>query len=468
MMSRGWASRNVSIYSSISGSVSTQASSATVIASLSMSCPMTTSSVRRSPHGFCQRAGISSSDGTTPLLIAASQGEPNETPNFWPARDAVPCCQWLCWLASQTRPFDRITRSAAFRPASITEDEGMAPSAFFSSSPEETSPLLAPTMSIRVSISPVSSSNLLTWNGRRLRKVTEEMPYSAVSGVCSPTRASLSQSGCCSATPRSNRLVPSNFCGSTRPHADSMSCAVGLNRPRIARSRPLSSSSKRSILFIIMMLANSSWSHSSCDTVRSSSSETSQPLLRRSSITCSSSGKVAPSTTVTSESSLATSPRLVPLPSRKVKVSATGSGSEIPLLSTTTWSSSSPCAASWANSMNRSSRRVQHTQPLLRLTIFSSDSTASFSRSASTFNSAMSFTMTAMRRPSRLCNRCFSKVVLPAPRKPERTVTGRGDPAGRVWAADRTASRGSCCGGVVVVPDRRCVTCEVCNATLAS
>src|SRR3546814_10273108 len=36
----------------------------------------------------------------------------------------------------------------------------------------------------------------------------------------------------------------------------------------------------------------------------------------------------------------------------------------------------------------------------------------------------MSLTITATRRPSRLFRMWFSKVVLPAPRKPDRTVTG--------------------------------------------
>src|SRR6056297_822331 len=46
-------------------------------------------------------------------------------------------------------------------------------------------------------------------------------------------------------------------------------------------------------------------------------------------------------------------------------------------------------------------------------------------RSASMFTSDMSLTITATRRPSRLFSTRFRSVVLPAPRKPERTVTGR-------------------------------------------
>ena len=46
-------------------------------------------------------------------------------------------------------------------------------------------------------------------------------------------------------------------------------------------------------------------------------------------------------------------------------------------------------------------------------------------RSASMFTSDMSLTITATRRPSRLFRTWLSSVVLPAPRKPDRTVTGR-------------------------------------------
>jgi hypothetical protein len=44
---------------------------------------------------------------------------------------------------------------------------------------------------------------------------------------------------------------------------------------------------------------------------------------------------------------------------------------------------------------------------------------------ASMLTSLMSLTMTATRRPSRLLRRWLSRVVLPEPRKPDRTVTGR-------------------------------------------
>ena len=46
-------------------------------------------------------------------------------------------------------------------------------------------------------------------------------------------------------------------------------------------------------------------------------------------------------------------------------------------------------------------------------------------RAASMLTSLMSFTMTATRRPSRLFRTSLRRVVFPAPRKPDNTVTGR-------------------------------------------
>ncbi|MNV97635.1 hypothetical protein D3C71_1927820 [compost metagenome] len=68
-------------------------------------------------------------------------------------------------------------------------------------------------------------------------------------------------------------------------------------------------------------------------------------------------------------------------------------------------------------------------QPLLISTSFSSarDSAAppSRTRRASILTSDMSLTMTATRRPSRLFNTWLSNVVLPAPKNPDSTVTGK-------------------------------------------
>ncbi|MNO74701.1 hypothetical protein D3C76_657150 [compost metagenome] len=123
----------------------------------------------------------------------------------------------------------------------------------------------------------------------------------------------------------------------------------------------------------------------------------------------------------------ATSLRLRPSSPSKVKVSATGSGSEMPVDSMTNWSKR-PSLARRSTSSRRSSRKVQQMQPLLISTSFSSvrDSSAPPSRisAASMFTSLMSLTITATRRPSRLFRIWLSRVVLPAPRKPESTVTG--------------------------------------------
>src|SRR5262249_6688446 len=67
-------------------------------------------------------------------------------------------------------------------------------------------------------------------------------------------------------------------------------------------------------------------------------------------------------------------------------------------------------------------------QPLVISTSFSSVrerfAPPSRTKSASMFTSLMSLTITATFRPCRLLRTWFSKVVFPAPRKPDRTVTG--------------------------------------------
>ncbi len=69
---------------------------------------------------------------------------------------------------------------------------------------------------------------------------------------------------------------------------------------------------------------------------------------------------------------------------------------------------------------------VQQMHPLENSTTRSAVRTT---RRASTFTSARSFTRTATRFPSSpVRRRWLIKVVLPAPRKPTRTVTGMGAP----------------------------------------
>ena len=52
---------------------------------------------------------------------------------------------------------------------------------------------------------------------------------------------------------------------------------------------------------------------------------------------------------------------------------------------------------------------------------------------------AISLTTKAMRYPTRFWRMCFSSVVLPAPRNPERTVTGKRAEAAEFFAASLSA-----------------------------
>lgn len=116
--------------------------------------------------------------------------------------------------------------------------------------------------------------------------------------------------------------------------------------------------------------------------------------------------------------------------SSAVKVSATCCGSLIPELSMTTWSKPCSLHARRASSVSRSWRSVQQMQPFSIWIIFSlttrgaaSSSLFAFEefearamRLPSTFTAAISFTMTAMRRPwSGDWRMCRSSVVFPLP-----------------------------------------------------
>ena len=97
------------------------------------------------------------------------------------------------------------------------------------------------------------------------------------------------------------------------------------------------------------------------------------------------------------------------------------------LLDLRTWSKRFSDASDESD-VSRSSRNVQQMQPFESSIIFSSCCSIPPRRtsSASTLTEAMSLTMTAMRTPTRLLSMWLSSVVLPAPRKPESTVTGSG------------------------------------------
>ncbi len=122
------------------------------------------------------------------------------------------------------------------------------------------------------------------------------------------------------------------------------------------------------------------------------------------------------------------------MPSSKVqsKVAATGIGSEMPVDSMKIVSNR-PSRASAPTVSSRSSRRVQQMQPLVSSTSFSSVRSrrpCPATSAASMLTSLMSLTITATRRPSRLARTWLSSVVLPAPRKPDSTVTGTREAVG--------------------------------------
>jgi hypothetical protein len=95
------------------------------------------------------------------------------------------------------------------------------------------------------------------WNGRFARKTKLEMPYSIVSGVCSCSRASTNQRGCCAAASIVKRRVPSRAAGvSTACWVESISAAALTLRTK-ALTAPSCASVTRSHLLIRTRLANS-------------------------------------------------------------------------------------------------------------------------------------------------------------------------------------------------------------------
>ena len=253
-----------------------------------------------------------------------------------------------------------------------------------------------------------------------------EIPNSSVSGVCSCARASCSHCGCSSAFRSEKRAFDRRSEGSTRLCTERITSAVGLTFFSSRSTAATCASPRRSVLLRSSTSANSSCSHSRWATPRSSPAPACQPRSASVSTDVSCSKIEAASTTVTRLCRLATSPRLTPLLSSvNVKVSATGSGSEIPDDSTSTWSKRRS-ATRLLIAVSRSSRSVQQMQPFESSTIFSSACSTPPRRtsSASTLTLAMSFTISAIRQPSLLWSRWWSSVVLPEPRKPESTVTG--------------------------------------------
>mmetsp|Transcript_47477 Transcript_47477/g.101367 ORF Transcript_47477/g.101367 Transcript_47477/m.101367 type:complete len:206 (+) Transcript_47477:476-1093(+) len=169
---------------SISSVVRTHASICALAASLSSSRPMHTSSVRRSPYAASQSAsqlsGISCSlSGQCCRGTAAIHGGPGERVNSVPARAAK--TRWLGTSPCHMVPLSRKRLASAPGRGRTSR----------------------------------AARRRTGWKGRRARKTKEEMPYSSVSGVCSCSRASVSQFGCFSASCGLKRAVPSSCCGSS-------------------------------------------------------------------------------------------------------------------------------------------------------------------------------------------------------------------------------------------------------------
>ena len=91
-----------------------------------------------------------------------------------------------------------------------------------------------------------------------------------------------------------------------------------------------------------------------------------------------------------------------------------------------------------------SSAAVQQAQPFCSSMVSSGDDVPPVfldTSAASMFISATSFTMRPTLIPALFSSRCFSSVVLPAPRKPESSVIGVGVPRSMIIAASAEARR---------------------------
>mmetsp|Transcript_2481 Transcript_2481/g.5215 ORF Transcript_2481/g.5215 Transcript_2481/m.5215 type:complete len:214 (+) Transcript_2481:991-1632(+) len=173
-------------------------------------------------------------------------------------------------------------------------------------------------------------------NGRSALNVACEMAYSSLSATCAPVRASSSQPECFSASSSVNRGLPRSARGSSSPCVVTMISAVGLRPCRACRSFFLVLSLTRSTLLSSSTFANSICESSSSAIDLASPSVACQPRSLSISSDLSSISSELASTTVTRFSSFATSESERPSSPTKVKVSATGIGSDMPLDSTMT------------------------------------------------------------------------------------------------------------------------------------
>ena len=118
------------------------------------------------------------------------------------------------------------------------------------------------------------------------------------------------------------------------------------------------------------------------------------------------------------------------------RVSSTGCGSAMPVVSMTRWSRSARRASSSATASQRLSLIVQQTHPFDSSTTPVEMARSDTSSEVSMSTAPNSLTSAPMRTPRAVVRRWLSRVVLPAPRKPVSTVVGSGeDPIFRLWTA---------------------------------
>ena len=286
------------------------------------------------------------------------------------------------------------------------------------------------------------------------------MPYASVSLTSLGFLSAVSHPAASLPPRASNRPTSRTASKGTDARVARRILAFGLSAAIAASVSAASLADTRSHLFTMTTSANSIWRTSKSPTVLvllSSATETSPPSRSRPNRSTSSEGvarspaNAAAETTVTIASKRATWPsEVAPFSARSMSrialrsaaeegladsgvmsatnVSAICSGSETPDASMT-MASNVPLVASSAIATTRSDRSVQHTHPFCISIVVPPpvELTRAFrTRFASTFSAATSFTTVAILCPDEFSRMCLSSVVFPAPRKPERRVTGQG------------------------------------------
>ena len=166
--------------------------------------------------------------------------------------------------------------------------------------------------------------------GRARRTIRCRIPRASGTWSAEPF-SSWTQSGRVRAFSKSKRPVSKTLVSGTSQKSVSMTRAPGLRLRMMRRASANRSGPAVVTLLRTITSANSIWSTRSSTRVRWSSASRFSPRSRRKSWLAKSRVRLAASTTVSIVSSRATSERLTPAASRKSKVAATGSGSEMPV-----------------------------------------------------------------------------------------------------------------------------------------